>query len=608
MVTVSQVHNDIINKTKNGADIPIADKGGVKVHALTIFEDIVLRNFDNLDTVALEVNGTQLTYKDFFVEVEKYMSSFLNMGLKENDVVSLCLPVSIEFICSYFALTALGITCNALNIMFLLSEGVKPYLDERCSETLLVNEDYYKMLQMKGAFNDPKLKTIILTGDAIYNHFNGDSDEIIVPDCGVVGTDILTFNDFLKNANSKDVLKTVKYDENRIATLTYTSGTTGKPKCMGHSDLAALFLVAAHDNIKRDEYRGDRTLLTIPLQHPTGLFYAMVFQMAQGKTLVLEPRYDKKLFSTDIKSLEINHAVQAKPFYAQLIQDRADGILKSGDFEKFRNAYSGGEGIPLSVCRAINDTLAYAGCKNPLYLGYGRSEEGSLVIAPYNMCGRENTCGMPMPGITAKIVDPDTLRDIPQIAGAKGEIVLNTPVHPINYCYLGPYNTYGKPDGSFVGEDGIRYSRPGDIDTYVEMPDKSLSHLPLGRAGDSVIKNGKVLYLFDLKEDISNIYGIQECEVLCMSNTINTITVHIILTDEYKRKYDEMIRNIYEEVENIDAVKIYDTFGVNATSGKCDREKMKNETTGYYSLIGNQICQTEFLNKGNHMEMVVKNK
>lgn len=179
----------------------------------------------------------------------------------------------------------------------------------------------------------------------------------------------------------------------------------------GSFRFSTTFLVSAHDTIKRDEYRGDRTLVTIPLQHPTGLFYSMVFQMAQGKTLVLEPRYDKSLFAKDIKENEINHAVQAKPFYAQLIQDRADGTLKPGDFELFRNAYSGGEGIPKSVCDEINATLAYAGSPNPyIYLGYGRSEEGSLTVTPYNLEGRANTVGVPLPGNRAKLVEAGTLK------------------------------------------------------------------------------------------------------------------------------------------------------------------------------------------------------
>lgn len=600
MTKVSQIYDDVLKKTNAGKEIPVVNKNGVDVHKLTIFEDVVLRNLDNLDAPALEIVGSdsKMTYLEFFKEVEKYMSAFKNMGLKEHDVVSLCLPVGYEFICAYFALTTLGITVNALNIMFLFSEGIEPYLNKRCSDTLIIDENYLKMLQAKGALNDPNLKNLIVSGDATYTH-HLNSDKFAMP-AGLKGVNVLSFEDFLKTANLSDELHAVDYNEDRIATLNYTSGTTGRPKCMGHSDLAPLFLVASHDYIKRDEYRGDRTLVTIPLQHPTGLFYAMVFQMTQGKTLVLEPVYDKRLFAKDIKEYEINHAVQAKPFYAQLIQDRADGNLKPGDFEIFRNPYSGGEGIPFANWKQIDETLKYAGCPNDLILGYGRSEEGSSTIVPYNIEGRMNTVGVPIPGIEAKIVEAGTLKDIPQVPGVKGEILVKTPVHPIHHCYLDDYNKEGKSDGSYVDENGERWARAEDIGTWVEMPDGSLSLLALGRAKDYAIKGSSKYYLFDLKEEINGIKGVQECEVVSMKNNgEDYINVHVLLTDYGKEHKDEVIRGIYNVASIVDGVKFHEIFGINATSGKCDREAMSEDLEDYYSLENGEIVETEFVKENN---------
>ncbi len=98
----------------------------------------------------------------------------------------------------------------------------------------------------------------------------------------------------------------------------------------------------------------------------------MVLQFACGKTLVLEPRYDKSIFYSDIRDLRINHAVQAKPFYAQLIEDKAAGRIKKDDFKLFKHPYSGGEGIPKSVCEEINKTLHFAGCKKDITLAHNK--------------------------------------------------------------------------------------------------------------------------------------------------------------------------------------------------------------------------------------------
>ena len=607
MNSISQIYDEVVKKTKMGKEIPVVDKNGVKVHKLTIFEDIVLRNLDNLDTRSIEItrSDTKMTFLKFFKEVEKCMSAYKNMGLKEHDVVSLCLPVGVEFLASYFALTTLGVTVNALNIMFILSHGLEDYVAKKCSETFVCDENYFNLIKAKGASNDPNLKNLIITGDASYNHYK-DSDKFMMP-AGLQGVNVLSFNDFLKTANLHDKLNAVPYNEERIATLNYTSGTTGKPKCMGHSDLAPLFLVAAHDTIKRDENRGDRTLVTIPLQHPTGLFYSAVFQLAQGKTLVLEPRYDKTLFAEDIKKYEINHAVQAKPFYAQLIQDRADGKLKPGDFERFKNPYSGGEGIPYANWKQIDETLKYAGCPNDLILGYGRSEEGSSTIAPYNIEGRKNTVGVPLPGIKMKIVEPGTLKDLPQEAGVKGEILVQCPVHPIHHCYLDDYNKEGKTDNSYVDPEGIRWARSEDIGTLVEMPNGSLSLLALGRAKDYAIKDNQKYYLFDLKEAINGISGVQECEVVKIKNgDQDYITAHILLTEEGKMKKQEIVKEICNLTNAIDGVKYHDIFGINATSGKCDREAMSEDFENYYKYQDNNMYEFNFEKSDNQVLKRVK--
>lgn len=592
MTRQSQLFASLTKRLQQGSICTI-NKNGIEVPQLTVFEDVILHNLDNLETPALEINGNVLTYKEFFVEVEKYMASFKQIGLKEHDVVSLCLPVSVEFICSYFALTTMGVTCNALNLMFLLEHGARPYLDERCSKVLICYDKYYALLLQANAFRDSKVETVILTGDETYAHIVSDGDKVKAPRIGLPNAEMITFTDFLVQDPSEKSLSAADYNENRISTLTYTSGTTGMPKCMAHSDVATLFLIAVHDTIKRNELKGDRTLLTIPLQHPTGLFYSMVLQAAEGKTLVLEPRYEKKLFALDIKKLRINHAVQAKPFYAQLIQDKDDGIIRPGDFELFRNPYSGGEGIPLTVCNQINETLAYAGCKTPLLLGYGRSEEGSVTLAPHNIPCRKNTVGLPLPGIKAKLIDPETMEDVPLHAGARGEIVVSTPVMPINHCYLGAYNRDGVLDGSFVDSEGIRWARPRDIAEYTMLSDGQYSYSVLGRADDCVHKDGKAHYLFDIKEQVSGIEGVQECEVLGVKEGQRTlITVHCVLSNQGTEREEEIVQAIYQAVPVVDGVKIYASFGINATSGKCDREAMSMERSDFYVCQDNQIIKT----------------
>lgn len=579
----SKVLKTVLNKTNNGKSIPLEFYNNIGVSRLTIFEEICIKNRKNLDGIALEINGNKMTYKDFIFEVEKYMRSFQSLGVKSGDVVSLCLPVSIEFICSYFALTTMGAVCNALNIGFLLTYGIKSYLDDRLSEYFMCYDGYYKLLKTMNKFEDSKLGKLILTSDCTYAHYKNDDNKILVPDFGIKGIEIITLDDFFMNDGKIEI---ASFDPSRPSTFTYTSGTTGMSKCMAHSDLAPLFMIASHEQIKRpNENIGDRSLITIPFAHPTGLFYSMVLQLAEGKTLVLEPRYDKRLFHSDLRDLKINHAVQAKPFYAQLIQDRANGLIKPGDFSMFKSPYSGGEGIPSRVCEDINDTLNFAGCNNSLTVGYGRSEEGSICLGAYGINDRNNTVGLSIPGVQAKLIDLKTGSILPYEKGSRGEIILCSPVGPLNNCYIGKENKFLKPDGSFIS-DGQCWSRPGDIATIVDCGG-TLSYLVLGRKNDKVVINGEDVYLFDLKEQISNISGILECEVISLDNEEMRITVHCVI-DQNKNK-DDIINSIKQVSSYIDAIKLYDTFPINLTSGKCDRNAMSQDTSGYIKTTHGKV-------------------
>lgn len=618
----SYIFNEVMIETKNGKEVPKIDSkftNGIPTNNLNIFKDICLRNKENLNSIALEINGNQMTYLEFFMEVEKYMESFDAIGVKEGTVVSLCLPVSVEFICSYFALSTMGAICNSSNIGFLLADGINAYTKERCSDILICYDKFYELLEKNNAFKDTHIKNIIISSDSTYAHYHSDTNKIIIP--GIEKTNqnrILTMDEFLKE---KGKLKTVPLDINRPTIFAYTSGTTGKSKCMALSDLAPLLISASHEYIDRpNEKIGDRTLVTIPLQHPTGLFYSMVLQLAEGKTLVLEPRYKKELFGEDIKNLKINHAVQAKPFYAQLIADYQNDKLKDNDFiyddgTKFTSPYSGGEGIPLPDCQAINKVLSKLGCENELTIGYGRSEEGSICMAAYGILNRNNTDGLPIPGIDARIVDENgkviaTIDKsghlISKGGNRKGEIQLSSPIGPLGHCYLNKFNEPGKHDGSFI-ENGKRWSTPGDIATIVKCGNGKYSYYVLGRKSDYIIKNNEKIYLFDLKEEISKLKEIKECEIINLIDEDNSITCHIVLNNDFKDKYQEITKKISlmpNIGKYISGIKFYNVFGINTTSGKCDREAMKKDKKGYYTIdINGEVKQYDF---DEHSKVLIK--
>ena len=79
------------------------------------------------------------------------------------------------------------------------------------------------------------------------------------------------------------------------------------------------------------------------------------------------------------------------------------------------------------------------------------------------------------------------------------------------------------------------------------------------------------------------------------NNGNDYITVHIVLKEYAKNQKESVIRKINAMAEEVDAIKYYDVFGINATSGKCDREAMAEDLNDYYLASEDDGTKVDFV-------------
>ena len=82
---------------------------GVSIYNMNIFDNVMTFNQDNLDGEAFDYFGTVITYRELPALRDAYARALKLAGVKEGDVVTLCMPVSIEnlmllFACNFIAL------------------------------------------------------------------------------------------------------------------------------------------------------------------------------------------------------------------------------------------------------------------------------------------------------------------------------------------------------------------------------------------------------------------------------------------------------------------------------------------------------------------------
>ena len=152
---------------------------------------------------------------------------------------------------------------------------------------------------------------------------------------------------------------------------------------------------------------GDRIFSIARLSTAFGLGTSLLFPLAAGAESVLlpvQPRSDE-VFEV-IERFAPTVLCTTPSVYGQLARDVA-GEGKSRPLAGLRAAVSGGEGMPDKLIPRIRELLG-----TEVDVGYGLTELLQLVLAGKTgpaWDARPGTCGSPLPGVEARIVDEDGL-------------------------------------------------------------------------------------------------------------------------------------------------------------------------------------------------------
>ncbi len=232
-----------------------------------------------------------------------------------------------------------------------------------------------------------------------------------------------------------------------LVALCYTSGTTGKPKgCMhthrtiGHNTVAAALWTGGS--------AADVMLSVVPMFHITGMLFAMHLPIWLGATSAVLPRWDRDLAGRAISRLRVTSWTNIPTMIIDLL-----GSPRIDDYDLSSLEYIGGGGaaMPQAVAERLERQfgLRYAE-------GYGLTETAAPSHSNPPHAPKLQCLGIPFVGTDARIVDPDTLAELP--AGRTGEIVIHGP-----QVFKGYWRRPADTEAVFFELDGKRFFRTGDL-------------------------------------------------------------------------------------------------------------------------------------------------
>jgi fatty-acyl-CoA synthase len=232
-----------------------------------------------------------------------------------------------------------------------------------------------------------------------------------------------------------------------LALLPYTSGTTGLPKgCMHtHRTLMANVVGGGLWGFASAEAV---SLAVVPMFHITGMMYSVLACIYIGSTAVLMPRWDRELAGRLISRHRVTHWTCIPTMVIDLF---GSPNYRSFDLSSLRYISGGGAAMPHAVAERLREEFGLTFCE-----GYGLTETAAPSHSNLPERAKLQCLGIPIFGVDSRIVDPDTLRELPP--GEPGEIVTHGPM-----VFKGYWRHPEATKAAFIEIDGKPFFRTGDL-------------------------------------------------------------------------------------------------------------------------------------------------
>lgn len=309
-----------------------------------------------------------------------------------------------------------------------------------------------------------------------------------------IDSDAEGFERFEDAAAKAPAMAPVKIEDDDLAEILYTSGTTGKPKGCLHSHINVLFAgINGAMCMKIDEQ--DRLLMAMPIWHSSPLNNWFVGSMYMGAATVLIREYHPLHFLQAIQDQKCTVYFGAPISYimpAQMIPNFNDFDLSS-----MRCWIYGGGPISGDVALMLMEKYK---SKN-FYQVYGMTETGpsGTVLYPQDQVRKAGSIGRSaIPGATLKVMKNE---QEPASRGEVGEIWLKGASMMTGY-FKNPEGTAGAFSGGWYKTgDVVRL----DEDGYLYIVD---------RTKDMIVTGGENVYSKEVEDAIAAHPGVMESAVI----------------------------------------------------------------------------------------------
>ena len=289
-------------------------------------------------------------------------------------------------------------------------------------------------------------------------------------------------------AHQPDTFETVARAPDDLAAILYTSGTTGRSKgaMLTHDNLAS------NAKVLKDYWHwqeSDVLLHALPLFHVHGLFVASHGALLNGSKMIFLPKFDNESVVRHLPRATVFMGVPT--YYVRLL---ADPSFKREVCSSMRLFISGSAPLLTDTFEEFSRRAGHT-----ILERYGMSETTMLTSNPYAGKRIGGTVGLPLPGVSVRVVNQDGAACAP---GEIGDIGVKGP-----NVFKGYWRMPEKTAEEFTSDAYIKTGDVGKVDDngYLSI---------VGRSKDLIISGGYNVYPKEIESVIDEIDGVVESAVI----------------------------------------------------------------------------------------------
>lgn len=433
------------------------------------------------DTTALVDGDLRLTYRDLDIEVGRIAAGLAATGVTAGDRVALLLGNGAPFVVITFAVARLGAVTVPLSPRDQMP-GILHALTNSESRAIVTEAAFAGIVPP--ASDIPSLKTRLCIGAAA------------------------GFTDYDSLRHAAPHTDPAPVGEDDIATILYTSGTTGTPK---GAALTGLGMIHSATSFMRCMGLGpqDKTIITVPMNHVTGLVACIHAMVRAAGTIIVMREFKAPRFLDMAAAEGMTFSVMVPAMY-NLCLHQAD--LSDFDLSAWRIGGFGGAPMPAATIERLAQALPNLGLMNV----YGATELSSpaTFMPSDQIAARRLSVGQPAPGAEIVIMDDHGV-EVPR--GEAGELWIRGAMVVPGY--------WRNPEAD-AREFVAGFWKSGDIgsidaDGYVHVFD---------RKKDMINRGGFKIYTAQVESTLTAVTGVIEAAVIPKPCPILGERVHAVVS------------------------------------------------------------------------------